>query len=184
MNSAPAISGTPSVSVVAGAHYGFQPVAVDADDDPLSFLISGKPDWATFAAGTGALSGTPTNAEAGTYANILITVSDGEATRTLGPFSITVIAQPAATGTATLSWTAPAQYTDGTALPADQLAVYRIYHGTSSAALSEIAQVEAASAMSHTIERLAAGTHYFSVTAVTTTGVESAWSEIGSKTIL
>jgi hypothetical protein len=184
-NAAPTISGIPPGIVTAGTSYGFQPVVVDADGDPLTFLISGKPEWATFATSTGTLAGMPTASHAGTYGNIVITVSDGEATRTVGPFSITVVTQaPGATGTAILSWAAPAQYTDGTILPTDQLAAYRIYHGSSSGTLDEIAEVDAASATSHTVERLSAGTHYFAITAVTVSGMESAWSEVGAKTIL
>ncbi len=185
VNTAPVISGIPPGSVAAGTSYAFQPVAVDAEGDPLTFMISGKPGWAAFATSTGTLTGLPTAAQAGTYANIVITVSDGEATRTLGPFAITVTAEaPSATGTAILSWAAPAQYTDGTALPLDQLAAYRIYHGSSSGTLNEIAEVDAASTTSHTVERLGAGTHYFAITAITVAGMESAWSEIGTKTIL
>jgi hypothetical protein len=184
VNSPPTLSGTPGTGVTAGTAYSFQPVAADPDGDALSFTISGKPEWAVFSTSTGSLNGTPTSAQTGTYGSIVITVSDGEVTRSIGPFSINVIAQSTGTGSATLSWAPPVQFTDGSALPIGQLAAYKIYHGTSSGALSAIAEVDAASATSHTVQNLGAGTHYFAVTAVTLTGVESAWSEVGSKTIL
>ncbi len=44
----------------------------------------------SFDAATGTLSGTPSNDDVGTYAGIVITVSDGSATATLNTFSIVV----------------------------------------------------------------------------------------------
>lgn len=181
-NSSPLISGTPGTSVFAGATYSFTPSASDPDGDALSFTISGKPDWATFTASSGALVGT---AQQGTYAGILITVSDGEATRSLGPFTITVAVAPqSAAGSATLSWAIPGQYTDGSALPVEQLVGYRIYHGTTSTVLNQIAQLESNSTTNHVVQQLAPGTHFFAVTAVSATGTESALSQVASKTIM
>ena len=48
--------------------------------------------WATFSSVTGQLSGTPTSAHVGSYANVLISVSDGKATAALAPFAISVAA--------------------------------------------------------------------------------------------
>jgi hypothetical protein len=166
--------------VIAGATYSFLPSASDPDGDALSFSISGKPEWATFTPSTGALVGT---AQLGTFSGIVITVSDGEATRSIGPFTITVAPQSAA-GSATLSWAIPGQYTDGSALPVEQLVGYRIYHGTTSTVLNQIAQLEGNSSTNHVVEQLAPGTHFFAVTAVSATGTESALSQIASKTIM
>jgi len=58
-NSAPTISGTPSSSVKMGDPYSFTPVAVDADNDPLTFSVQGEPNWLGIDSGTGALTGTP-----------------------------------------------------------------------------------------------------------------------------
>lgn len=91
-NSAPTIAGVPAVSVVAGAAYSFLPSASDSNGDLLSFSISGKPVWATFSTSSGALTGTPSTAQVGTYSNIVITVSDGAASQSLASFSITVSA--------------------------------------------------------------------------------------------
>lgn len=87
-NTAPTISGTPSTTATVGTAYSFQPSASDANGDPLAFMITNKPSWATFSTVTGRLSGTPSTT--GTYSNIVISVSDGKAVRSLPAFSITV----------------------------------------------------------------------------------------------
>jgi hypothetical protein len=179
-NAAPVISGTPPTSVVAGTAYSFTPTASDADHNMLAFSISNKPSWATFSTATGALTGTPTTAQAGTYSNIVISVSDGTATTALTAFTITVTAA-AANGTAALSWAAPTQNTDGSAL--NDLAGYRVYHGLSASALTDVVQVQGTSTTTYTFTQLAAGTHYFAVAAFNSSGAESALSAVGSKTI-
>jgi hypothetical protein len=146
----------------------------------LAFSISNKPSWATFSTATGALTGTPTTAQAGTYSNIVISVSDGTATTALTAFTITVTAA-AANGTAALSWAAPTQNTDGSAL--NDLAGYRVYHGLSASALTDVVQVQGTSTTTYTFTQLAAGTHYFAVAAFNSSGAESALSAVGSKTI-
>ena len=90
-NSAPAISGTPDGSVLEGNQYAFQPAASDVDGDSLTFTINNRPSWASFNSDTGRLVGTPGNAAVGTHDNISITVSDGTASASVGPFSIVVI---------------------------------------------------------------------------------------------
>ena len=90
VNRAPVISGKPKTSIRAGERYSFSPVVSDLDGDPLTFSISGRPAWADFDKTTGRLYGTPTDADAGAYDGIIITVSDGELSSDVGPFSITV----------------------------------------------------------------------------------------------
>ena len=91
-NRPPSVSGAPTTSVVAGTAYTFTPTASDPDDDPLTFSISNPPAWATFSATDGKLSGTPSAANVGTFADITISVSDGLATSSLPAFTITVTA--------------------------------------------------------------------------------------------
>ncbi|HEV7631789.1 MAG TPA: putative Ig domain-containing protein, partial [Steroidobacteraceae bacterium] len=178
-NGAPTIAGTPATSVNAGQPYSFQPAGADANGDTLTYAISGKPSWASFNTSTGALTGSPSAAQAGSYGNIVISVSDGKLTAQLAAFSVTVTQQ--AMGSATLSWTPPTQNTDGSAL--GNLAGYRIYYGTDPNALSSTIQVTNAGLTTYVIGNLGAGTHYFAIAAYSTDGVESAKSAVGSKTI-
>ncbi|MDT8388511.1 MAG: putative Ig domain-containing protein, partial [Thiogranum sp.] len=93
-NAAPVISGAPATTVAENAAYSFTPTASDADGDTLTFSITNKPAWATFDAATGALTGTPTNANVGTTSGIVITVDDQQgapnSTASLAPFDLTV----------------------------------------------------------------------------------------------
>lgn len=91
-NRLPTISGTPSTSVLASQAYSFAPVAADADGDTLAYTIQNKPSWATFSATNGRLSGTPAVSNVGTFANVVISVSDGKASTSLTPFTINVVA--------------------------------------------------------------------------------------------
>jgi len=175
-NSAPTISGTPTTSLTAGSSYSFTPTASDPDGNTLSFSITNKPSWASFSTTTGRLNGT---AQAGTYANIVISVSDGTVSRSLPAFTITVAQLNV--GTAALSWSAPTQNTDGSTLT--DLAGYKVYHGTSATALNEVITVQGAGNTAYTFSQLAAGTHYFAVTAYTFSGAESSFSVTGSKAI-
>src|SRR6185503_291995 len=90
-NTVPLISGTPAPSVVVGNQYSFAPAATDPDGTPLTFKIENRPAWASFDLGTGRLQGTPLPADAGTFADIDIEVTDGVTTAALPPFSIVVI---------------------------------------------------------------------------------------------
>ena len=73
----PKISGTPATSVNVGSPYNFTPTASDPAGKSLTFSVQNLPGWASFNTSDGALRGTPTAAAAGTYTNIVITVSDG-----------------------------------------------------------------------------------------------------------
>ena len=93
--SPPSITGTPSVTVVAGTQYSFQPSASDTDGDALTFSIANIPKWATFDTTSGLLTGTPTSSDVGSYQSITISVADGKAVAQLTPFTITVTAPSA-----------------------------------------------------------------------------------------
>jgi hypothetical protein len=178
-NTPPTISGTPPASVTAGTAYSFRPTARDADGDTLTFSIANKPGWATFVSSTGRLYGTPGSTRVGTYSNITISVSDGQTSTSLGPFTITVVA--ATTGSATVSWSPPTTFVDGT--PIRNLAGYRVVYGTSPSALSSTVAIPSPVITSTTIEALTPGTWYFAVKAYTTAGVESDLSTVVFKVI-
>lgn len=179
-NAPPTISGTAPMAATVGTAYSFTPTASDTDGDALSFSVQNLPAWATFSIATGTVSGTPAAANAGSYSNIVISVSDGTSSASLAPFSITVT-QPAAAGTATLTWTAPVSNTDGSALT--DLAGYDIRYGTSPSSMSAVINVASAGATSYTVSSLTNGTWYFAVNAYTTSGEESALSNSVSKSI-
>ena len=176
-NHAPTISGTAPGAVNASSAYDFMPASADADGDVLAFSIANKPEWATFSTSTGRLSGTPAAADVGTYSNISISVSDGHASTALSPFAIAVTA--ISNGRATLSWTAPTENTDGSTL--SNLAGYRIRYGTSAGALTQTILIDNASVTTYVVEDLAPATWYFAVTAVNSTGSESAYSNVANK---
>jgi hypothetical protein len=178
-NGAPVISGTPSTSVMQGTAYSFQPTASDPNGNTLTFSITNAPSWATFSTTTGRLQGTPTAANVGTFSNIVIRVSDGTATTALPAFNITVLA--VASGSATLSWTPPTTNTDGS--PLTNLAGYRVYWGPSAGTYPNSVTVNNPGLSSYVVSNLAPGTYHFTVTAVNSSGVESARSNSGSKTI-
>lgn len=86
----PTISGLPMTTATVGTQYDFTPMAADADGNALSFSIVNQPSWATFDTHTGRLAGTPTSAHVGTYSDIVITVSDGQASAATPTFPIVV----------------------------------------------------------------------------------------------
>ncbi|WP_393943027.1 DUF4347 domain-containing protein, partial [Shewanella sp. S23-S33] len=90
VNSAPTILGTPATNVAQGTLYNFMPTAADADGNSLVFDITNRPSWASFNTATGALSGTPSNADVGMTTAIVISVSDGVLSASLPAFNLTV----------------------------------------------------------------------------------------------
>ncbi len=92
--------------------------------------------------------------------------------------SVTVTVQ-AQTGTAYLSWAPPTTNEDGSPV---SLTAFNIYAGTSANSLLKITTV-ASGQTTFTVSGLSSGTHYFAVTAVSSTGAESSFSNIESKTI-
>jgi hypothetical protein len=84
-------------------------------------------------------------------------------------------------GAATLSWAAPDQNTDGSALT--NLAGYRIYYGTSADALDQVIDIPSVGITTYVLDDLTAGTYYFSIRAYNAVGAESALSNVVSDTI-
>jgi hypothetical protein len=189
-NTPPRISGTPAAAVAAGHAYSFQPAASDPNGLRLAFVITNKPAWASFNTASGALSGIPTAASAGSYPNITITVYDGYQKAVLPGFSITVQSSVAATppatppvstppgnggsqttGAATLSWQPPTQTTSGGTLT--NLAGYHIYYGTTPNNLAQSVNVANPGVTRYVIGGLTAATWYFQMTAYDRNGMES-----------
>jgi hypothetical protein len=86
-------------------------------------------------------------------------------------------------GSATLTWIAPTTNVDGT--PLTDLAGYKVYFGTTSGVYSSSLNVglNVGTPPSYIVNNLGAGTYYFGVTAYDTAGLESGFSNEGSKNI-
>ncbi len=179
-NNAPVISGAPSNAVVVSNAYSFTPSASDPDGDTLSFNVQNKPAWASFNGTTGALTGTPSPGDVGNYSNIGISVSDGNLSDSLPAFSVAVVQN--ADGSITLSWTAPTQNEDGTALI--DLAAYKFYYGTSSGSYSNQIRVDNPGIATYMIGNLTPATYYVVATAINAAGVESRYSNEAVKQVL
>lgn len=178
-NSAPTISGTPPGEARIGQQYSFTPNSSDPDGDSLTFSVTNKPSWANFNTGSGRLAGTPSAGSEGTYNNIRITVSDGSESDSTPEFDVEV--QQVSMGSATLSWQAPTQNTDGTALT--DLASYKIYYGTSAGNYPNQITIDNPGLTTYVVENLPADTYYFVSTAINSSGVESNYSNVATKVV-
>ncbi len=179
-NQPPTISGTPAQAVTVGMVYQFRPQASDPDGQSLTFSIANRPAWASFNAATGELSGTPGPEHVGQTNNIVISVTDGQASASLAAFSITVA--DVQMGSATLRWTPPTMNEDGS--PLTDLRGYRVYYGTSSNRMNTTLELPNPGLTTVVVENLAAATWYFTVRAYNDANIESASSNVASKTIL
>ncbi len=174
------VAGTPQGAVSSGQAYSFTP-SVSHASGTVTFSIENPPRWASFNASTGQLSGTPQAGDAGTYADIVITASDGQSTATLPAFTITVAEANSSGTSADVSWMPPTTNTNGSTLT--NLAGYYIFYGTSATSLTQKVQVTNIGLTNYVISGLTAGTWYFAVTAYTTSGAESGLSNVASTTI-
>ena len=189
--------GSPPTSVEVERWYGFQSWATDTDGRTVSYSIKNKPSWATFDTTYGHLYGIPPTSAAGTYANIVISATDGISTASLPAFSIVVVGEGGSTsgggtttppstppssgqGSATVSWQPPTTNTNGS--PINNLAGYTIYYGTSANSYSTV-KVANPGLTSYTISNLAPGAYSFVVVAYNSAGESSPYSSVATKTI-
>jgi ABC-type oligopeptide transport system substrate-binding subunit len=89
------------------------------------------------------------------------------------------VAPANATGSATLSWSAPTTNADGT--PLTSLGGYKVYYGTTPGVYASIIVGNATSYSFHDLLR--GKTYYFTVTAYDASGNESDYSAVVSKSI-
>lgn len=169
-NRPPTISGTPMSTAVQNQIYEFIPSANDPDSDSLSFSAINLPSWVDFDSENGALSGRPESEHIGAHEDISISVSDGFHESTLGPFTIEVVAS--ATSAVTLTWQAPTVNADGS--PLLDLSGYLVRWGTVQGSHPNVRQINNASVSTFVVEELAPGTYFFTVSALDTSGNESA----------
>jgi hypothetical protein len=174
--SAVTISGVPAQQAQVGQAYTFTPQATDTGDAALSFSIQNKPTWASFSIASGQLTGVPATADLGTDPGIIISASNGATTTSLAPFNISVTpaaaSATASEGSVLLSWDPPTTDTNGTSI--SDLAGYWINFGSSADAMTQTVSVADPAEATYTVQNLATGTWFFSVTAYTSSGVQSA----------
>ena len=121
----------------------------------------------------------PQAGDVGTYSGISITVSDGQAQDTLGPFTITV--QAISLGSVTLNWVAPTQNEDGS--PLMDLDGYRIYWGTTPGTYPNSVTIDNETVTTYVVDNLAPGTYEFVATSFNTSGIESDYSAPATKVV-
>lgn len=177
-NRPPSISGIPPAAVAVGQAWVFQPTISDPDGDSLTVSSSSLPGWLTLNSSTGRVAGVPGPGDVRNWSGISLSVSDGQATASLGPFSVNVIAQ--GIGTATLSWMPPTQRVDGS--PIGALAGYQVLWGQRSRDYDHVAELDAG-VTRYVVENLGPGTWYFAIRAISTDGLASGLSAEASKRI-
>ncbi len=163
-----AVSGEPPPEVVVEDEYSFRPETSGANGNP-NFSVDNLPPWADFDPRTGELTGTPQPGDEAIYRNVTITVSDGSATATVGPFDIGVVT----TGqySVALAWQPPDERLDGS--PLSDLDGYRIYYGRHDSDLNRSVEVDNPGLTSYVVDGLARGRWLFAMTAVDADGRES-----------
>jgi hypothetical protein len=85
-------------------------------------------------------------------------------------------------GSATISWTPPTQYEDGSVLT--DLAGYKIYYGNESGDYRTSIQIDNPGIAIYVVEYLSPNTYYFVLTAINGSGVESQYSNEVRKQVL
>lgn len=96
-NTRPSVSGARAFALT-GSNYRLVPQASDPDGDTLTFGVVNQPAWSQFNVATGELSGVPALGDVGSYADVAITVSDGEIESSTLPFTVTVLLDTDADG--------------------------------------------------------------------------------------
>lgn len=165
---APAFMPLTSASVVASASKTAPVWAHTFSGYAATDLVVACPINATLSA-----DGTKCTNAAGADVSALTAVS------VVPTFSIAAPSVPTV-ATVGLSWTAPTQNADGTALT--DLKGYNVYQGATAASLVKVGTI-ALPALSYTTAALPAGTFYFAVTAFNSANVESAQSAVVSATL-
>ena len=99
VNDAPVVSGSPTTELLEGEAYSFVPVITDVDNVSVTVTATNLPAWLILDADTGELSGTPAVGDAGDYADIVLSVSDGTDSTPLTAFSISVLGDNDTDGT-------------------------------------------------------------------------------------
>jgi VCBS repeat-containing protein len=82
-----------------------------------------------------------------------------------------------------LSWVAPSQREDGTALSLSEISGYKVYYGTTQGQYPNSTTINDSTATGHTFTNFPAGAYYFVVTTIDVDGLESGYSPVVKKVI-
>ncbi|MBU6955084.1 immunoglobulin domain-containing protein [Hahella sp. HN01] len=115
------------------------------------------------------------DSDAGVY-DVIISNATGSVTSSGATLSLTV------NQSVRLVWNTPNTREDGSALAQQEISAYRIYHTTEDGSWGASVETQA-DATDYTFGGLGSGVHYFAVTVVDTSGIESDFSNIMSKQI-
>jgi len=153
-------------------------VTLSAATDTLITPITPTLTWSSTGVASCVASSSPSDTK---WTGPVATSGTLAVTPILVPTTYTLTCTTAPDTTATLTWTAPTLNTDGTTVT--NLSGFKVYEmvGTTPTLISTIAGGTVTSA---TVPNLSLGTHTFYVTAYNSSGVESAGSNQGSKTIV
>jgi hypothetical protein len=167
------IAGIPTTTAVAGQPYSFQPKVANTSGT-VQFTVAHLPSWAKFNTSTGQIAGTPSASQVGQYPGITINLVSGTNVVALPAFTITVAAAGSSSNTVTLSWEAPTENADGSALM--DLKGYKVHYGPASKGYQDVIQVTNPGLTTYVVQNLPTGTYYFAVTAYNASGKESSLS--------
>jgi hypothetical protein len=174
---------TRSGSSTAAATVGYTTVNGTAVAGSDYVATSGSVTWQAGEVGAKTVSIPVTSAANGKDFGFALTSVSGQADfGTPAAATIGITAAPGSSaGTVILSWNAPTENTNGTALT--NLAGYDIFYGTSSSQLTQVISIDTVGLLTYVISNLSSGTWYFEVVALNSAGVASVPSGIVSATI-
>ena len=175
----------------AGASFTFT-VAATTVERTLTYYIAG---WNSTGKVTVTLAGAPTYtttfSSSTTFSRVVTLKFRADAPGTLrvtysqtagtGSINMQAAALSQAASSTILTWAAPALNSDGS--PLTDLAAFKVYWGTTQGAYSQSTKIASATARTYTVNGLTTGKWYFVVTALNSTGDESPYSSVWSKTI-
>jgi len=182
------LSGTPS-SADAGEYPGIQISASDGTSTAAlpSFTIRVTPPSALLASnstgsssGGSSTTGSTTTGSSTTGSSTTGSSSTGSSTNGTSS-SGAGSSSSSSSDTVSVSWEAPTENTDGSALT--NLAGYTLYFGTSASAMTQKVSISTVGELSYVLANLGSGTWYIEVVAVNSSGIQSAPSSVVSVTI-
>jgi hypothetical protein len=174
-----------------GASFTFT-VAAATVERTLTYYIAG---WNSSGKVTVTLPGAPTYtttfSSSTSYSRVITVKFRADAPATLrvtyaqtggsGSINMQAAALSQAASSTILSWVAPKLNSDGS--PLTNLAAFKVYWGTTQGIYSRSAKISSATARTYTVSGLTTGKWYFVVTALSSNGVESPYSNVWSKTV-